>query len=1134
MKGASLVAVAAVVHVVCAAPIVAAVVVTDADGAVQVRKGDVLTWQLANGKRVAKLSASWEFERLQKDELARTAVTFEGTRDGKSRRFTITPAERHISVRAQLDVAGEKILRERTHLDELAARYESAGDLARAIDVLNRARGIAMTGDRYDEAFMHGARARELAARTSDGWAIATMAIGVAEVYERANRYDEAVSLYRQIYEAADSAVLRAYIAFVAGGTEGAREHEVAAAEWFQRCVENEPRAGVLRAGCLLNLSMMQEGLKQYRAAMPHAREAVALLQRLAPDSEDHDEALGNLASIIEGGSPADALRLREEVLAIRRRRDPQSRQVGMALHNLSISYLGLRDFERARSIDLEAKAILERHPDAMRNLAAVETNLAIIAVRQGRLDEARAHFERALEMKRQIDAGPMSIVSALGNLAQLHLERGEPRHSIRYLEEALEIVRRVAPGTHAYAATIGRLADVVSDTGDFERAEKLAREALELIECLGPGTDPVVESTVSLANVLARRDEFDAAIHMFQRALLLDRELPRPSGSEANILLNLGELHMRRGDMTTAQEYIDLAVERLRDSPGSPFYAWALQIRATLAFHGDDYAAMERLHRESLKITSQLPESLDVARDYIGICRALVGQNRFAAAEEHCTRAVEIRAKVAPDSNPMAEAYMQRGMLRRILKRTDEALADFEGAMQAFESHFAVGGGTAEARLQYREVWGPAITHYVDLLVATGKFDQAFAVVERFRGRELIALLAGHESRAPREDLQRAINTLLEAARSVPPDSERAGQIHAELAALRAQTGTRRDPAARVPPPIDTARARELLEDGTLMIVLVTGEERTNVLMLTREQPVAGRTITIERNRLRERITALRKLLDERGEAAQIRAVAGELSSLLFGGEADRIAAAHRIVISPDGPLHQLPFALLWSKPVVLVPSATVLHELRSRRVARAKRVPFAGFGNPSGPDLAASAEEVTRIARLFGPDARTFYGTAATAQRVREMSRDAAVVHFACHAVLDERTPLGSALLLAPEGNAGKLRAWEIFDTMETDADLVTLSACDSALGREVTGEGLAGLTRAFLSAGARSVVATLWRIEDESARDLMVRFYQQLRDGKPRAEALAAAQQALASGGRFRHPSYWAGFVLMGDWR
>ena len=180
-----------------------------------------------------------------------------------------------------------------------------------------------------------------------------------------------------------------------------------------------------------------------------------------------------------------------------------------------------------------------------------------------------------------------------------------------------------------------------------------------------------------------------------------------------------------------------------------------------------------------------------------------------------------------------------------------------------------------------------------------------------------------------------------------------------------------------------------------------------------------------------------------------------------------------------------------------------------------------------------------MTSIAQSFGDRATTYLGAEATEERAKSV-RSARYLHFATHGLLDARMPLNSALALTlPEQLAantdnGLLQAWEIFEQMRIDADLVTLSACETALGTEFSGEGLVGLTRAFHYAGARSVLASLWSVADESTGGLMASVYKHLRDGRPKDEALQRAQLEAIDTPATSAPFHWAAFTLTGDWR
>jgi CHAT domain-containing protein len=197
----------------------------------------------------------------------------------------------------------------------------------------------------------------------------------------------------------------------------------------------------------------------------------------------------------------------------------------------------------------------------------------------------------------------------------------------------------------------------------------------------------------------------------------------------------------------------------------------------------------------------------------------------------------------------------------------------------------------------------------------------------------------------------------------------------------------------------------------------------------------------------------------------------------------------------------------------------------------------------------LPATATEVAAIAALYKGTADVYLGNAATEERAKDVAKSARYLHFASHGLLDERFPLNSGLALTipaepkPGQDNGILQAWEVFERMRIDADLVVLSACETGLGKEMGGEGLVGLTRAFQYAGARSVLASLWSVADGTTAILMERFYGYLKTGRSKDAALRHAQLDLIRGRtpgsghappRTAHPFYWAGFQLSGEWR
>ncbi len=189
----------------------------------------------------------------------------------------------------------------------------------------------------------------------------------------------------------------------------------------------------------------------------------------------------------------------------------------------------------------------------------------------------------------------------------------------------------------------------------------------------------------------------------------------------------------------------------------------------------------------------------------------------------------------------------------------------------------------------------------------------------------------------------------------------------------------------------------------------------------------------------------------------------------------------------------------------------------------------------------LPFSRDEADAITRLAGQkDAlRAIDFDASRANALEGSLEDYRIVHFATHGLIDSEQPELSGLILSlvdarGQPQDGLLRLPDIFN-MTLKADLVVLSACQTALGQEIRGEGLVGLTRGFMYAGAPRVVASLWQVSDVATAELMKKFYAgMLQRRLPAAAALRAAQRELASDPRWSAPYYWAGFVLQGEWR
>lgn len=299
------------------------------------------------------------------------------------------------------------------------------------------------------------------------------------------------------------------------------------------------------------------------------------------------------------------------------------------------------------------------------------------------------------------------------------------------------------------------------------------------------------------------------------------------------------------------------------------------------------------------------------------------------------------------------------------------------------------------------------------------------------------------------------------------------------------------------------------------------------------------GRSLQLPRSELDAAVEGLRQAIFERRRNA-VELAAGVYDKLLgpLG-----LAADERLIIVPHGGLHFLPFQalrgpegfLIQRNPLAIEPSASLAVQLaRKSAIASSKLVAFGNPANSAREDLPGAEREVQLIGKLF-PDKRVFYQRDASKSRFLEAAGAGRILHVAAHAEVDSVDPLHSRILLAAEGNdPGFLEAREVYSVDLEGVSLVTLSACESGLGRITRGDEILGFTRSFLTAGASGLVASLWPVADDSTELLMTTLYGELSRGSEAIDAMRRAQIAVLTQKKFAHPFFWAPFNLIGDWR
>jgi CHAT domain-containing protein/tetratricopeptide (TPR) repeat protein len=706
-------------------------------------------------------------------------------------------------------------------------------------------------------------------------------------------------------------------------------------------------------------------------------------------------------------------------------------------------------------------------------------------------------YSEAALEARRLMH---------LGNAARL---RGDTAASLRLLRAA----QPLAGSQNALAMGIDlRLAITLTRLNDFPAAEAAARRALAYAEAHRL-PDAELQASGNLGYVALNAHRYEEAIAWFERV----RRLSQTPGNEEKALGNLALCYAGLGDHDRALDLL-LRAEPLALAAGQQHDAmvWLGQAGSILFARGDFSAAADRFRR-ALTLSESLGAAFTPAWAY-SVARTHLERNDIPAAQSYLNQA----AKLA-DPHDLA--------LRAALAISRARIAELLGQLPAAESAYqAVATDTTYAASDRQEALG----RLARLFARSNRPNEA---AETYRS--LLAVGEATRSRLERDDSRLSygariadlyaeyVDFLMERGQTLPA-LETAAAIRGRL--LGGQ-------------PIRAAALRQLAAStGHVLLFYSVGPTRSWLWTITPTAVHASLLPGVDT--LRPLLTNYRQLIEDLRDPRQSEDPSRRrLTELLLHPAAAALPPGTRVYLVPDGPLHALNFETLASPhhpDRYWIEDATIT-------VAPALGLLLAPAPRPSGSrallvgDPAATPEpyqplpharaELDAIAATLPPgDTQRLEGEGCSRPRVLAESVAAyRYVHFAVHAVADTLDPLHSALLLTRRDDGSALTAAEL-RRMPWRAELVTLSACRSAGARNYSGEGLVGLAWAFLEAGAHSVIAGLWDVNDRSTAQLMGTLYQRIGQGQPPADALRQAKlELLRSNGPYAKPYYWAAFLF-----
>jgi CHAT domain-containing protein/Tfp pilus assembly protein PilF len=715
----------------------------------------------------------------------------------------------------------------------------------------------------------------------------------------------------------------------------------------------------------------------------------------------------------------------------------------------------------------------------------------------------------------------------------------------------------------------LGNIGSAYACLGDMTEAVSYYRQALDWHSNTGLKDQPNV---VTLLTNLADNDLDDnsAALSLLEQALTATRAITNKV-MEVRVRLALGAVYEKTGDHLAALEQTKSALRIAQEKNVAVQEGHSWNQLGRIYFSLSDLVQAMGAHRRALTIGNhtQAPQVIWEALTGLAAIQQRQGQSEQAAQlyRQAIDTIESLRSRIGISEDrasffadkidahkKLISVLLQSGNKRNNLSAAEAFHYSERGRARAFldllaETKVDLARGAAPDILEQQQKLQQQVSQLTDQLIRERSQD------------------SNSQDKAKIAKLETDL-----------------GQADVELADWLREL-RRRNPryaALKYPEPITLAETQGMLDDNTVLLSYSLAEPESFLFAVSRNDFQVKR-LSGEKTLAANVQKLLTAITDKNNPApAEYHRQAASLSQQLLQPVSGMLAGKTALIIVADGALHRLPFEVLFQPGVPqrgdlrqwpflvrqfaisYAPSASVLAQLQNESHAAAPKS-FIAFGDPkyeladagagaatlrttsaSGrlnfQPLPYSHTEIDGIAQLFAKEDRElFFREAATEENVKVPERLSSyrLVHFSTHGYVNEARPRFSGLVLSlrsnlaaekniPPGDDGLLAAYEIFN-LKLKADLVVLSACETGLGKEVKGEGLMSLTRAFMYAGTPSVVVSLWNVNDQSAADLMVRFYRHLQAGKTRREALRQAQLETIRDNGF--PFFWAPFVLVG---
>jgi CHAT domain-containing protein/Tfp pilus assembly protein PilF len=824
---------------------------------------------------------------------------------------------------------------------------------------------------------------------------------------------------------------------------------------------------------------------------------------------------------------------------------------------------------------------------------AVTLNNIGSIYDSQNDFTQALEYYEKALFVYESITSVSVEIASCFNSIAGIYRSTSNWRLALEYYNKSLAIDEENATSSVDIATRLNNIGFVYQNQGDFARALDCYYKALVIDEAIGGNSTQIAIVLNNIGLIYRYQGDLVNALEYFQKSLVIDQVINAVSMETATDLNNIGFVYRSQGDLVNALKYFQQALVILeKEFPKSKETAASLN-NVGIIYHsksdGDLFLALEYYKRALLILELSAPNSSEIAGSLRNIGAVYYALDDFGLALEYYEKALSIAENLRRSigSHRAAEyTFISKlGSIYSMFSCYEKQTQEDKGihsyaSTNAFDLAERVRAKTMSDRLAEKNLTIVPKNKKQQKLLEQQKqvhFDLAHAYDRKYQVRQNIFPNTAVKEKADRDiqELERLQDDLYLALRRDFPE-------YATIEYPKPLTLTQTQQEILT---LNTALLAFFRTDKKYYLWIVHQNNNHMIpLPSTLEEMRDKVSDAVGGFHLRRPAkSASQKEWHQFQAAVEAREILETVAMLWLSKTLLRFIPVHfwegirRLLIIPDGILHYLPFEMLpWTSDdgdtlgdaysISYAPSTTVLHNLRTLRENRpvpAYGAEFVAFGDPgkdyppfnpsdapARPDndtrrdgnnrILGTREEIHTIAEQFTESQRRiFLGKDATERRAITETEDAKYLHFATHGSYDSEQAMGGYLDLAapqvgdnPEGQPikydDKLSVQDIINLRLT-AEMVVCSACVTGLGQVKSGEGMEGMSRAFLYAGAKCVLVTLWPVSDAHMPEYMEHLYTELRTGKTVADALFHARKKMRAA--YDDPYIWAPLIAVG---